>query len=198
MTIGKILSLEDMSMPSFNIITDENGINLSSEWVNATKFNSKDRIVDSNGNAVSPNFMGRMYRLIAKKERYFSCPEIAIRGFLGVLAICCSLGLALISKCISNLFTKRKDTIRFGISYEPLNNQINSANAEKKITADNIKSLVISQSCMQTSPCQHYCQITLLNGYQLKASFHAPKIAQLLKEIPGKITIPFNPKHFNP
>ncbi len=54
--------------------------------------------------------------MISAKERTFSCWERTGRGFLGVLAIVFSLGIAIIYKPANNLFTKRKTKIRFAVA----------------------------------------------------------------------------------
>jgi F-box-like len=72
------------------------------------------RFVDGEGNDVreTANFNGRLYLLIAIKER--ELPRL-IRGFLGTLFVVCSLGIALFSKNVRNFFTETHDRIYFGV-----------------------------------------------------------------------------------
>lgn len=121
-------------MPSFKIINKISEINLDDKWVQATKFNSKDRIVDEKGN--SSDYKGRQYRIIEKRERTFSNLERFGRGFLGSLALVCTSGLALCSKSVRNLFTKSKENIRFAIIEPsvPSNNQPSNSSLNQNIS----------------------------------------------------------------
>lgn len=101
-------------VPNFKIIDDIKDIKLNNSWVDSTKFNSKDRIVDEKGQTVSSEYQGRRFRLVTKKERLFSSFERFGRGLLGVLAVAASLGLALFSKSIHKLFSDSKKKIYFG------------------------------------------------------------------------------------
>ena len=106
-------------MPSFNIIENRSQINLDSQWISSTKFNSKDRIVDEDGNLADPNCAGRrLYQIIEKRERTFSTEARIARGFIGVLLVICTLSLALFSKFVRDLLIKSKETIRFAVSYQ--------------------------------------------------------------------------------
>jgi hypothetical protein len=49
-------------MPCFKIINNVNEIKLNNNWVFSQKFNSKDRLVNAKGNAVSSDYKGRQYR----------------------------------------------------------------------------------------------------------------------------------------
>lgn len=102
-------------MSDFKIINDSNEITLSNKWVPSNKFNSKDRLVDANGNKVGSDYKGRQYRIIEKREHTFSGLERFGRGFLGTLAVICSLCFALFSKSVRNLFTNSKEYIRFAV-----------------------------------------------------------------------------------
>lgn len=93
-------------MPNFKIIQNTSEIKLGKEWVPATKFKSKDKLVD---------VAGRQYRIIEKRERTFSGLERFGRGFLGAIAVICTLFLALLSKSIKNLLIKTKETKRYAI-----------------------------------------------------------------------------------
>lgn len=92
-------------MRNLKLINDIKEVNLSKEWVDSEKFNSKDRVV---------NHAGRNYRLLYKKERVFSGPERFGRIFLGVITVMCTFGFAYLSKSIKHLFDN-KETIHFGI-----------------------------------------------------------------------------------
>ena len=105
-------------MPKFQIINKTSDIKLNNTWVPATKFNSKDKIVDEIGDSVSSNYKGRLYKIVEKRVHTFSSMERVGRGFLGTLAVACSLFLALFSKSVRNLFTKSKEKIRFAILEE--------------------------------------------------------------------------------
>lgn len=102
-------------MPGFKIVNNSSEITFDNKWIPSTKFNSKDRLVDAKGDAVSSDYKGRQYRIIEKRERHFSTPERIGRGFLGTLAIVCTLFLGLFSKSVRNLFIKPKENVRFGV-----------------------------------------------------------------------------------
>lgn len=106
-------------MPCFKIVHNTNEISLNGQWVSSAKFNSKDRIVDEEGRAVSSDYQGRRYQIIEKRERVFSNTERIGRGFLGVVAVICTLSIALFSKSVRNLFIKSKENIRFGVPVSP-------------------------------------------------------------------------------
>lgn len=167
-------------MEIFKIVNNENEINLSKSWVDSPKFDNKDTIV---------NHSGREYRLIAKKERSFSCPERIGRGFLGVMAVCCSLGLALLSKTIKDLFTKNKETIYFGMIHNPAHN----AQTDKKI-----QSLIIGDFCMESYPCQHDCTVTYSDGQQATVRLNGVQLKKLIAELPEEnLTNPCRDNHFS-
>ena len=109
-------------MPGFKIVNNSSEIILSNQWVPSTKFNSKDRLVDAKGKAVSSDYKGRQYRIIEKRERILSTPERIGRGFLGTLAVVCTLFLGLFSKSVRNLFIKPKENVRFGVLVPPSSN----------------------------------------------------------------------------
>lgn len=89
-------------MPSFNTIRDTSDIQLNDKWVPATKFNSRDRIVEKGG---------RQFQIIRKYQRdYTTCEKV-----LALLAVICSFGLALLSKTIKELLTKRIKTVRYAV-----------------------------------------------------------------------------------
>jgi hypothetical protein len=102
-------------MPGIKPISNINEITFDNTWVPAGKFNSKDRLVDGNGNKISSDYNGRQYWIIEKRERSFSILERLGRGFLGIVAFVCTLGFGLFSKSVTNLFTKSKKNIRFAL-----------------------------------------------------------------------------------
>ncbi len=99
-------------MPKFQIIDNNNYINLP----DSIKFNSKDKIVNRNGSYHQENDLTDMYRLISKKELKLEYKKRIINGFIGVLIVVCSFGIAFFFKFIKNLF-KVKENIRFGVKY---------------------------------------------------------------------------------
>ena len=106
-------------MPSVTFINNPAEITLSAQWIPSTKFNSKDRVVNAEGKAVGSEYKGRQYRIIEKRERTFSTPERIGRGFLGMLAVVCTLFFGLFSKSVRNLFIKPKENVRFGVLVPP-------------------------------------------------------------------------------
>jgi hypothetical protein len=120
-------------MTSFNIINNSEEIMLSSQWIPSAKFNSKDRIVDAEGKTVSSDYKGRQYRIIEKRERIFSTSECIGRGFIGTLAVVCTLFLGLFfSKFVQNLFIKKKENKRFGVLVSPFLVQLKKREEEQR------------------------------------------------------------------
>jgi len=109
-------------MPSFTVINNSSEITLSAQWIPSTKFNSKERVVNAEGKAIGSDYKGRQYRIIEKRERIFSTPERIGRGFLGTIAVVCTLFLGLFSKSVRNLFIKPKENVRFGVLVSPSSN----------------------------------------------------------------------------
>lgn len=105
-------------MPDFKIIRNTSEIKLNNKWVPATKFDSKDRLVDEKGHKVSADYKGRQYRIIEKRECTFSSLERFGRGLLGTVAVICTLCFGLFSKSVRNLFAKSKVNIRFAVLEE--------------------------------------------------------------------------------
>ncbi len=99
-------------MPNF--IINNTSTSLSSDWVDAEKFNSKGRIVDIKGNAVDSRRVDCQYRLTGKKEKAYNLLERIGRAVLGILYVLGSGGFALRSSSVQKLFTKEKKSIRFG------------------------------------------------------------------------------------
>lgn len=99
--------------------------NLSNKWVESPDFNDKDKMVDEQGESVSQTYAGHKYRFVSKMERSYACFERFGRGFLGVLTVICSLGIALFSSFIKNLIIMHKEILFIGtpvtlkVSIEP-------------------------------------------------------------------------------
>lgn len=113
-------------MPNFKIINNTSEIIINNKWILATKFNSKDRVVDEKGHRISSDYKGRQYRIIEKRERNFSGLERFERGLLGTVTVICTLCLGLFSKSVRNLFTKSKASIRFAVLEEPTRFKVES------------------------------------------------------------------------
>lgn len=104
-------------MPSF-IIAEK----LTSDWVDAEKFNSKGRIVDIKGNAVDGREVEEQFRLIGKKEQKYTFWERLGRALFGV--ICVMTGQAFIDPArVKKLFTKDKRSIRLAERINPSKNE---------------------------------------------------------------------------
>lgn len=107
-------------MSNFRIINDINKLDLGNKWVDAKKFNCKDRIVDKKGRALDPEALQPgvdRYRIISKKECIFTGCQRAKRGFLGTMVIMGTLGIGLKSQRVRNLF-KKKLTSRYAVLLE--------------------------------------------------------------------------------
>lgn len=100
-------------MKPVKIINNIDEIALNNQWTPATKFNSKNRIIDEQGNKVSSSYRGVRYQIIEKRERIFPIYERIGRVFAGILLVAISFGLALCSKSIKHLITKSKENQRF-------------------------------------------------------------------------------------
>lgn len=84
----------------------------------STEFGSRQRGVNSEGEAVGLVYGGHQYRVIEKRERTRPLSEYTERSFSEILAIVYTLCLALFSKFVRNLFTKSKMDVRFGLREE--------------------------------------------------------------------------------
>ena len=103
-------------MPSFQIITSQNDIQLSDEWKNSKKFASSGRIVNQEGNAYDDfEKAPPAYRLIDKRERMFSIQERIGRAVFGIFLTVSTFGKELFrTNYVKNLFFKTKETVRYG------------------------------------------------------------------------------------
>ena len=163
-------------MPGFEIINSPREISLSNQWVLSPKFDSRNRIVDEKGEVVSSDYRGHRYKLIEKRERTFSFPERIGRGFLGTLAVVCTIGFAyFLLKSVQNLF-KPKETVRFAVLVPPSSNlpsQINPIKPVKTETdqappADPVKTetdqappiVPVKTETDQTPPADPYPELT--------------------------------------
>ncbi|CAM0117446.1 hypothetical protein [Rhabdochlamydiaceae symbiont of Dictyostelium giganteum] len=140
-------------MASFKIINHVNDIHLDPRWTSSTKFNSKYRLVNEMGQKLTSCHVldkGKCYELIDKKERAFSPLERLGRGALGLSAVIYTLGLALLSKSIRNLFTKQKETLYFGTLYQSaqeLEGTIEISDEIKDQLAKSMKAILRNHNC---------------------------------------------------
>ena len=118
-------------MPKFTIIKDLNSIRTNDNWVDSLKFDSKNRLVNQKWQAISSSYQGRQYLLVAKKEHEFSSFERFGRGFLGVLVVVASLGLALLISSVWMLFTTSREKIRYAIEVNKITNLFDSEMTNK-------------------------------------------------------------------
>lgn len=179
-------------MSRFQIINDVNEINLPDQWVDASKFDSKNKIIYQNGNFLGVKYGGHEYLLIAKKERYFSPLERIQRAFLGIykiLTIYFSCGQELPFKSIQKLFTKKKESIHFGI-------EIIFRLDKEPITIDKIHSLKIDVNCMETRICQHNCVLVMKDGRGAKLILYAHVIKSIIEANSIIVEYPREHDHF--
>lgn len=127
-------------MPKFHVIDSKDEIPSRSGWAPAVKFNSKERLVNRQGQEVTPEFQGRKYRLIEKHEHTYSTKERVGRGFLGVILVVGSLFLGLFSKEIRGLFTKGKKSARFGILELSIKKEVPSPGSTLTLLKQNYQS----------------------------------------------------------
>ena len=102
-------------MVSLELINDRSEILLNSSWIDRKNFNSKDRLVDENGNEINSEYGGRAYRIIEMRERNFSAFKCFCKKFLGTVIVISTLCLALLLQSVRDLFTKSKEKICFAI-----------------------------------------------------------------------------------
>jgi hypothetical protein len=82
-----------------------NKVVLGVQWSPSTKLNSEDK-------AAGFDHKGCQYRVIEKRDGFFSSLECSERGFLGVVvAVICTLFLELFAKPVQDLFIKPKENI---------------------------------------------------------------------------------------
>ncbi len=140
-----------------------------------------NKYVDDLGNKIDNYEKGPIYELKFKKVRQLSHLERATRGFLGIVAVVCSLGLAFFSKNIRKLFTKRTESIRFGVRIS--NTVLNHSNLNNTTNiSQEDKAAILIQNCFR--------------GYLTRKSFLPRELyARYLKECvtalgPDSNTIP--------
>lgn len=102
-------------MPRFKVVSSLKEINQYDSWNESTKFNSKDKFVNLDGEYVTETYKGPKYQLVSKKERNFTFSERLVRGFFGTLFVVGTLGIGFFSKDVKKLFLKQKQSMRFGI-----------------------------------------------------------------------------------
>lgn len=96
-------------MPKFKIV---NSIKAAPP-TNAEKFNSAWCLVDRHGKRVESSYLGRKYQIVSKVERDYTKYERVYRVLIGVAAALLSLGL--LYQKVYQLFTKKKETIRYAV-----------------------------------------------------------------------------------
>lgn len=106
-------------MGSFKIILTTDEIKLGSKWSRPSNIESLGKLVDKKGLTVGSDWTGRKYQIVEEREHIFCTFERFGRGVLGVVTIICTLFLAIISKSVRDLFTQKKETIRFAILVNP-------------------------------------------------------------------------------
>lgn len=102
-------------MSQLKLINNTSEMSLDSRWAASAKFNSKNRVCDEFGRIVNSYYTGRTYRIVDKRERYFSFLERFVRACVGCFAVFCSLGISLSSENVRKLFTQSKENKRFAI-----------------------------------------------------------------------------------
>src|SRR3989338_7700652 len=100
-------------MSHFKIVDHESQIIIAGDWVKCSS-KSLGKITDQKGHVVHSNYQGRRYEIAEKTERSFSSQERFKRKLVGVLLAICTLCFGLFSKSVRNLFTKHKESVRFG------------------------------------------------------------------------------------
>ncbi len=137
-------------MSDFRIVNSIADINLSASWVDSPAFNDKDKIVDESGKLYAAGYEGSRYRLIAEKERRFSCLERIGRVFLAALIVVLSLGCAWRSKSIRRLFTEKKETIQYGVFVDwEAENKISEAELQEGIDVSD-ETIAKLQKCIRS------------------------------------------------
>lgn len=99
----------------FRLINHVREINNSDEWIRSTAFPSKGQLVDEKGGFVDETYPGRKYKIVAQRERNFSCQERSRNVFLGMLLVAGSLGIGLFLKSVRNLITNQKENLGYAI-----------------------------------------------------------------------------------
>ncbi len=102
-------------MVQFKIISNPNQIESGPEWADATKFESRGRIVDANGKRVGKDFQGRRYRLVSKKQRELTGSEKNMRLFKAIFLIAVTLGVSLLCSCVRSLLSEKIKVERYGV-----------------------------------------------------------------------------------
>ncbi len=136
----------------------------------ATKFNSKNRLVDEKGHRIGFDYKGRQYRIIEKRERAFSGLERFGRGLLGTVAVICTLCLGLFSKSIRNLFTKSKENIRFAVLEPSIPSNEQSSNSDQSISNQSSKEK-IKEPTEQTKNIAATKIQSLFRGHLARSAF---------------------------
>lgn len=108
-------------MSDFKIVTSANEIQLNNEkWRSVDSFKGYhiDGSYTEKGKEAGSDYEGRRYTIISIRVRNFSGLERFGRGLLGIAAVICSLGLALFSESVRNLFISSEKGICFAKKIE--------------------------------------------------------------------------------
>lgn len=102
-------------MKNIRFIKDGSEIKLSKEWGESKEFSDYGLIINRKGDKLGKDEKGRRFRLIAKREKVYSGAERVGRTFLGLIAVISSLGFALFSRTVIELFTGSKKVVGFAV-----------------------------------------------------------------------------------
>lgn len=124
-------------MPKFQIISSKTEADFPTyfKWTEKPHSYSSRCNFDVKGQLVGQDYQGKIYTVCSEKVRYFGTIERGCRGFLGLLAVCATLGLAALSKSVQNLFRKDHKTIRYAILDEK------PSKIESPMTIDQVKQI---------------------------------------------------------
>ncbi len=125
--MSESISISNWETSKFVTVSDPktSALSIFNDWTDVKDFKGKGRIVDENGKKVSSDFTGQKYQLISKKERMYSTSERLCRVIAALVAIACTVFLALIfSKSIRDaLFCTSKQVVRIGLLQSESNTQ---------------------------------------------------------------------------
>lgn len=173
---------------NIKIIKHPNEIPLSSKWAPATKFNSKDALVDEKGNKVSADYQGRLYRIIEKRERTFNSLERLERGFLGTVLVICTFCLALFSKWVRDMFTKSKESIHFAVLARG-----DDLRASQRSSTGNDDEFITLESVEESAPWEYSGEPSVLPEHWVK---HRAEQKIVVNYCGEKVTIPRGDNYF--
>ncbi|MCB1111409.1 MAG: hypothetical protein KDK72_01945 [Chlamydiia bacterium] len=114
---------------------EADGIILPSGWDFEDSFEEKDRIIGKDGKLISEVSQGHKYRIISKAVRHLSAGERIKRTLVGLAAVISSIGLALLSRTVRELFVKSKEEQWYATKCEPVFSDEKLANEEEENTS---------------------------------------------------------------